>query len=506
VTTAGSPAPMHKQGRMPTGVPGLDRVLCGGLVEHGLYLIEGGPGTGKTILSAQIAFHLARQGGRVVFMTLLAESHGKLIEHLRSLSFYDDRLIPGAVTLVSGYRALVEDGLDGLLAFIAETLREQRPGMLILDGLRTVCTFTQSELSFSEFIHGLNTLITTERCTTLLISPLHRAAPQPEHALVDGLIELDHHGEGMQRIRELEVHKMRAADHMLGRHAFTITGDGVRVYPRLEAMLHDVFRPPEQKPARLRFDIESLDAMLRGGLPEGSTTTILGAPGTGKTLLGMKFLEAGVRRGEHALYFGFFESPARLIAKASAVGFGLEPAVRDGRLGLVWQPPLEFQMDELAYRLLNALDETRATRLFIDGLEGFEISSVRRERSAWFLAALSTVVRMRNVTTLFSEALPLFSESIVPNAFRLSATVENVILLRYVEIRSAVRRLISIMKLRDSDYDSSIREFTISPRGIEVASTFESAEQILTGHARLRGHPPPERPGAAPAKDPPGTA
>jgi len=58
--------------------------------------------------------------------------------------------------------------------------------------------------------------------------------------------------------------------------------------------------------------------------------------------------------------------------------------------------------------------------------------------------------------------------------------------LRYVELRSQLYRLISIMKMRESQYDSGIREFSITDGGILVANTFSSAEAILTGHARVR--------------------
>jgi circadian clock protein KaiC len=190
------------------------------------------------------------------------------------------------------------------------------------------------------------------------------------------------------------------------------------------------------------------------------------------------------------VYFGFFESPKRLVAKAASIGIELGPALEDGLLDIVWQPPLEFHMDELAERLMAVLDRERpVSRLVVDGIEGFTNDAIHPGRSADFLAALSTRLRMRPLTTIFTEEVPLFGETIGLNAFRFSATVENIMLLRYVEIRSRVSRLISILKVRDSDYDQSIREFEISSEGIAVTSTFGSAEAVLTGQARLRRAP-----------------
>jgi circadian clock protein KaiC len=64
--------------------------------------------------------------------------------------------------------------------------------------------------------------------------------------------------------------------------------------------------------------------------------------------------------------------------------------------------------------------------------------------------------------------------------------VETVLLLRYVELRSQIYRLLSIMKMRESRYDTSLREFRIEPEGLDLAESFESAEVILSGHGRLR--------------------
>jgi circadian clock protein KaiC len=94
-------------------------------------------------------------------------------------------------------------------------------------------------------------------------------------------------------------------------------------------------------------------------------------------------------------------------------------------------------------------------------------------------------LRSLDVTTLFTSELPdLFSDRITIPIDRVSGLVDNVLVVRYVELRSQLYRLFSVMKMRDSSYDSAIREFRIGPRGITLASTFKSAEAILTGVAR----------------------
>jgi circadian clock protein KaiC len=157
---------------------------------------------------------------------------------------------------------------------------------------------------------------------------------------------------------------------------------------------------------------------------------------------------------------------------------------------LVWQPPLEHMMDSLAEQLLELLRRTAGPgrrRLFIDGIEGFRAAGVYPDRMPRFLSAFTNQLRMLDVTTFISEELDLFSPMIsIPNP-ELAHIVESVFLLRYVELHSQLHRLISIMKMRESEYDTSIREFQITDQGIVVASSFESAEAVLTGLGRIGG-------------------
>ena len=233
--------------------------------------------------------------------------------------------------------------------------------------------------------------------------------------------------------------------------------------------------------------VAELDRMLGGGVPSGSAVALLGSPGTGKTMLGLSFLVEGARRGETGYYFGFYEPPPRLIEKVERIGLDLRRWVDKGLIKLIWQPPLEHMIDSLAEQLLETLraDDRHRRRLFIDGIEGFRAATVYPDRMGRFLSAFTNQLRTLDVTTMVAEELDLFSSTIsMPNP-ELANVVESVILLRYVELRSQLHRLISIMKMRESAYDTSIREFRITDGGVEVATSFASAEAILTGIGRV---------------------
>ena len=450
-----------------TGVPGLDEILGGGLVRGGVYLLEGMAGAGKTILSSQIGFHRVSQGDRVLYMTLIAESHDKLLGHLKGLSFFDENAVAQQMLFVSGYHELMQDGLDGFLKLIASSIYDYRPSLMIIDGFRSAREFSETELSLSKFIHELNALVAAMDCTTLLLAPLSGNEPHPEHTLVDGLIELNRYSDGMRRAREIEVHKMRARNHLMGKHFFRIAESGLLMFPRLES--HGTSQPgPVDLKNRLGFGLPHLDGLLGGGFAQGSTTTLIGPSGAGKTLLCLQFLAAGVARGERCLYLGFYEGPQRLVGKAEAVSIALTEAFESGQLQIQWQPAIELAVDELAARALATVKKIGATRIVIDGVEGFRDSALRTERFGLFLNALLHQLREAAVTTLLTEELPLYADPGHAKGVRVSALTENLVLLRYAETDTGLRRMISVVKQRESAHDTSLRELVISSDGIDV--------------------------------------
>jgi circadian clock protein KaiC len=475
--------------RILSGIPRLDFILKGGFKSGGTYAVMGPPGGGKTIFANQLCCnHIEKQGGRCVYMTLLIETHAKMVAHLSSLSFFKPEYMPQRLCYISGYQVVREGGFPALLELIRRTLRERQATFFVIDGMEGAEQFAPTPQAYREFVHALQTFSSVLGCTTLLISNL-RERTHVENALVDGVIELSDKLIGPRAVRELTVHKFRGSDYLRGRHEVEITGDGMVIHPRTEVQFSDPLERASEQRIRMGFGIERLDEMLGGGLLSGSTTALLGAPGTGKTLLGLSFLVEGARQGQYGIYFGFYEPPPRLIEKAEEVGIPLKRYVKDGGIELVWQPPLEHFMDALAEQLLEKLrtEEGKARRrLFIDGAEGFRAAAVYPDRIPRFLSALTNQLRMQDVTTVMADELELFQPQLDLPTPELANVVETVVLLRYLELRSQIHRLLSVMKMRESRYDTAVREFRITDQGIDVAGSFESAEALLSGHGRLR--------------------
>ncbi len=475
--------PSTNDGNVTTSVPGLDGILGGGLVEGDLYLIEGMAGAGKTILSSQIGFHRVAQGDMVLYVTLIAESHTKLLSHLKALSFYNPDAISDRMLFVSGYHKLMRDGLSGFLALIASTIKTSRPRFMVIDGFRSAHEFSSTELELSQFIHELSAFINTARCTTLILTPLSGNEPHPEHTLVDGLVELNRFNSGMRRAREIEVHKLRARSSARQALLQDHRQRACHVPAHRGVAAERAFGAGLQEPPRIRHP--DFDQMLGVVVVRGSTTTLVGPSGVGKTLLGLKFLQTGVEQGEKCVYFGLYESSERLMAKAQSVGIDLSELLKDGRLTLAWHPAVELAIDELAFELLDVVQRTQAARVVVDGIDGFRQSANRTERIGLFLNALSHRLREAGVTSLLTEELPLYGEATQPATLRASVMTENIGLLRYVEANSALYWMLSVVKQREGMHDSGIRRLTIDSRGLHINERFIGPTGLLFGHPSI---------------------
>lgn len=458
---------------LKTGVAGLDAVLGGsGLPAGGLYLLQGLAGSGKTTLACQIGFSHAREGKKVLILTLLGESHAKMISHFSNFSFFDGSLIGKEIVFFSAY-ASIKKGLRDLLQLIVDTMAKEQPHILIIDGFRTIRESNATDFALTEFMHSLNSLVSSMACTTFLISPVEGNVTDNENTLVDGVIELGQYGQGMGVIRELQVFKIRGTKHMLGKHVCEVRSDGMVVYPRLEATAADSTAPVAAS-GQLSVGIPSWDERIGGGIVSGSITCLLGSPGVGKTLMGLHFIGEGLKKGDSCLIVGFHESPASMVQKASRIGIDLAPHFDSGRLQIMWQLPLEILIDDLASRMLTCIREHKTSRLLIDGVEGMANLVMHPERSRSFLVALTYQLRMLGVTVYMTEQLHYF-QKVSPAATPSSSSLyENIMLLEYFAVGDINHRQVSVMKLRANEYDGANRLMTITPDGMVVGDVSSS--------------------------------
>jgi circadian clock protein KaiC len=469
--------------RFTSGISGLDRILNGGFFAGGVYIVEGAPGSGKTILANQICFHRAKDGQRVLYVTLLAESHARLLQHLQDMSFFDAAVIPERLTYVSGFRVLEEGGLRALLDLLHKELRAQSANVVILDGFAAVGESAETDREFKKFVHELQVQAGLSACTFFLLSSgtSGEGSVQPVHTMVDGLVRLSDRVFGVRAQRELHVLKFRGSRYLRGLHSFEISDEGIRVYPRLESS--SAASGDNSGSSRLAIGIPRLDAMIGGGLRITSSTMILGPSGVGKTVVGYRFL-AGSTVKEKGLLFSFYETPERALAKTKGVGINLAAGYDRGDIGLVWQSPVESTLDAIGWRILESVDQLGAKRLFVDGFNALESASAHPERVPQFFAALGRELQARGVTTVYAAELhQIFSPQIAAPLRGLSPLIENMLLMRFVELRAQLRRTLSVIKLRDSEFDPAICEFCLTSHGLDVVDSLDGTEELMTGVA-----------------------
>lgn len=479
MTDGVAPSPLPRIG---TGVPGLDAILDGGLVAGAACLVVGPPGSGKTTLGNQVAFHHARGGGNVLFATVLAESHERMLRRLTTFRFFDPALVGTRLHYLNLLDTLDEEGLDGLLAVLRREIRNRDATLLVVDGIALIEEFAPSAIEFRRFVNRLQATTALSGCTTLLLGSAAEAEGAPTGNQTDGLIAFALQPAGVRDQRALRVVKFRGTQHLMGRHDIAIGAEGIAVYPRLESRVgqrRTAWLPGE----RMSTGSAGLDHMLGGGLFPWTSTLLMGTPGSGKTITGLHFIAAGVPKGERGMIATFHET-AEGLANTTTVGGEVARGVADDLIDVFWTAPLESSPDAWAWELLDRVERHRPRRLFIDGLSDVHRMHLFPERMPLFLTALFNELRSRGVTSLATVEIDAYVRSeLVAPVPAISAMVDNSITLRHVELRSRLRRLVSVLKARQSDIDPEIREFVIRAGGVEVGEPFVGAAALLTGAA-----------------------
>jgi circadian clock protein KaiC len=257
---------------------------------------------------------------------------------------------------------------------------------------------------------------------------------------------------------------------------------------------------PTWQSGRASFGIADLDALIGGGLNVGTATLLAGSPGVGKTVLGRHFIAEGVRAQEPTLFLGFLESPAQLREKARAFGMDLDPAEASGLLRLLVLRAHDLEADQIAWLVSEAVERRRVRRLVIDSVAELQRGLASEARIPEFLAALASYLRAHEVTTYLTlDVATIVGPSLELAGPQLSAMADNLLSLRQAEYHGRLHRLLSVLKMRFSGYESAIYELTVTPgRGVEIVGPAPLGEGILSGVPRLPG-------GLAPQEQPVGT-
>jgi circadian clock protein KaiC len=300
-----------------------------------------------------------------------------------------------------------------------------------------------------------------------------------EEYVSDCVILLDHRVTEQVSTRRLRVVKYRGSSHGTNEYPFLIHEGGVDVLPITSIGLdHEVSRE------RVSSGLERLDDMLGGeGYYRGSSVLVTGTAGTGKSSLAATFADAACRRGERALYVAFEEAPSQIIRNMQSIGIDLEPHVRQGLLRFRATRPTAEGLETHLATIYRIVRDFRPQVVVVDPITNF-VSVGSSEQIKLMLMRLVDFLKAQQVTGLFTSLIHGGGAAEGTDT-AISSLIDSWLLLRDMEVSGERNRVLYVLKARGTPHSNQVREFLITPRGIELVDVYIGADRVLTGSARL---------------------
>jgi len=464
--------------KLKTGIKNLDYILDGGIPVYSLNIVSGSPGSGKTIFVQNIIFNSARDGLKSLYLTTISESQFKMVRHLQGFEFFSDDLLGDKVIYGDLGAVLREQGADKVLGYLTEMIKKHLPNIVVIDSFKAIRDIFPDEKTFKAFVFDLAAALSVWEVTVFLVGEYEEQELTllSEFAVADGIFHLYGQEERRFQKRYLRILKMRGTSFEQGEHLFQISPAGIEVFPRMKPAGKEL--QYEVKPGRKGFGIPGLDEMLCGGLTEGTITLISGGTGTGKTIFALKFLLDGAEKGEKGLFLSFEDSAVQLRNTARHLGWEMDRYLADGRLDIKFISPIEMDVDKHAFEILDMIRGKKVERLVIDSLSSFESSVSDIQKYKDYLWALGQHLRRRHITTVLTVLNEDLFSPLIVSKVQISLIADNIIILRYVEDDSSIKRVLGILKTRRSNHDKALREYEITPNGINILDKLNKAEML----------------------------
>jgi circadian clock protein KaiC len=476
--------------KLPTGVPGLDEVLGGGIPEYSFNLIVGAPGTGKTTLSQQIMFALATPERPALHFTVVGEPSLKMLRYQQQFAFFDADKIGSSIHYVNLSNATLAEGLDAVLEAIVREVEEVNPRVVVVDSFRTIMRAAgvapAGSMELQGFLERLAIHLTSWQATTFLVGEYAESdgTDNVVFTVADGILWLYQSIDRNSGVRKLQAMKVRGQAPLPGLHTMRITQAGLHVFPRIIRRTPAIEAKRPDK--RLSTGISGLDLMLGGGIPAWDSMLVTGPAGSGKSALATQFIAAGLAVGEPAVIAVFEEHPKEFMAHAKSMGPDLDAMVAKGLLEIIYLRPLDLSVDEALLEIQAAVLRTRAQRLVIDSLSGFELALAPTFRVDF----RESLYRM--VGALTGSGVTVFMTVEVAESFtdlRFSADLisfltDDVIFQRYVEIEGQMRKVMTVIKMRGSEHSKDLRLYDVTKGGLVIGDALYDYRGIITGVAQ----------------------
>ena len=477
-------------GRISTGITGLDDVLSGGLIPSRSYMVSGDPGTGKTILG----LHFLTAGEGESLYVNLEEPAAEVARNAvavgidtEDVTFLD--LSPTADVFVEEqeYDVFTSDDVEGasLRSAIVEAVRDSEPTRMFIDPMSELQHLAPDTYQLRQQVSSLLRFLREQDVTLVFTTQATSGVPDDDlQYLSDGSFELTNTDRG----RRLRVTKFRGSNTQSGAHTVRITDEGIQVYPVLVPDGHAVDFPDEA----ISAGIPELNQLLGGGLSRGTVTIINGPSGVGKTTLGAQVMKEAAGRGERSVIYMFEETTRTFTTRCTSVDIPVDRMVDRGTLRIEEVQPLVQSPAEFASMVRADVEARGAKVVLIDGIDGYRLSvrsedadSLHRE-----IGALCRYLRSRGVTTLLVDSAETVTGEFRATQGGVSYIADNIVFLRYIEVNGELRKAIGVLKKRTSDYERALREFKITEYGLSVGQPLRSLRGILGGIPEVVGDTP----------------
>ncbi len=334
---------------------------------------------------------------------------------------------------------------------ILQDVQQIRPSRVVFDSLSELRLLAGNALRYRRQILALKQFFATRECTVMLLDDMTSTDHDLQvQSIAHGVVLLEQLNPeyGSER-RRLRVVKYRGVSFRGGYHDYVIRTGGIVVFPRLVAAEHRTLGAR----AKLASEIPALDALLGGGIEEGTSTLIVGAAGTGKSTLAAQFAAAAAERGQRAALFVFDESPQTLLARCAQLQVDLPSQIEAGRVSIQQIDPAELTPGEFTHAIRHAVETDHVSLVVIDSLNGY-LNAMPEERFLTVqLHELLMYLGQRGVATILIGAHQGLIGSQMNTPVEASYLADAVVLLRYFESNGEVRQAISVMKKRGSRHE-----------------------------------------------------
>jgi len=473
--------------RIPSGIPGFDEVLYGGLVPHQSYLVVGSPGTGKTIFSVQWLREGVARGERCLLVTLavpperLASNVAGFGWSLEGVAVADLGPRPGDQA-PGEYEVFPPSEVERTRVWegIYEAVRANEPQRVVIDSATQLRFLSADEYQFRKQILALARHLAERGCTSLMTFEPGQLEREAGVALAaDGIIHLrlETSPDRVIGIRSLEVEKLRGSDFHSGRHPLRITSDGIVLFPHIIEQVVASSQSGEQ----LSSGLAELDALLGGGIEAGTATIISGPTGAGKTSLGMQFLLSAVASGARGLLCTFEEPLESIYARCRSLGMNIDPALESGALAAVGVSPLELYPDEFLALVRRAVERDGCQVLMLDSLRGYSLAMEQFGSLTAHVHNLVAYLRRKGVTVFLVNEIERLTGDLMLTELGISYIADNIILLRFCEQEGRVVKVVACVKKRLGDFQPELRELRLTDQGLAIGPKLGHLRGVLSG-------------------------